>query len=387
MKFTCCLSVLFFVPIISLSDSNTNGTPENPAQTEMPAPDVVETNQSEAMMQTNVLGAAESEVEAESVPADSGLETHAVAPPAKETFSIPKLTYFVHQEDTGVRGSAFLLQDTNGVWLVSNSHVFSGSTNLALINIEGKTLKVPARIETAKDRDIIRFLTYEPRGLGLSPDCKYDETIYAYGDSGGAGVLTKLEGKAVALGPDRIEISASIIPGNSGGPVVNTNNEVVGVSTYLLRQSGLPDWIVDGTRFTDTRRMALKLNDIEWVPVDFAEFYKETIALGALEDTLYDAISITAILSDDFTTTIIGSPENRQLQSWIKTHNRYAKKDTESSRRSLRRNIGHLASFLEHMEENPTPDCDITIPFLKERLHDILEACESTRKHAEALAN
>jgi hypothetical protein len=301
--------------------------------------------------------------------------------PQTKMLAVPDLTYFVQREDTGGCGSAFLLEDTNGVWLVSNVHVFSGSTNLTIINIEGNTLRVPPQVEVAKDRDIIRFRTDQPKGLPLSPSCEYDEIIYAYGDSGGAGVLTKLKGKAVALGPDRIEISADIIPGNSGGPVVNTDGKVVGVASSLLRHN-LPDWIADGTRFADTRRMAIRLNDIEWEPVDFSEFYRQTFALKKMEDFLRLAIYAAVVLSDDITNTLIISTDNQKFQSWLKKHNRYA---TKKSERSLKLNIRKMARMLQGMEDDPTPGCEITIQFLKDKLADINDACAAVRKQAEIL--
>ena len=336
--------------------------------------------------QTNSSESVKSDTVSESSLTDSAPETEIVLP-KKASISVPKLTYFVHQEDTGGCGSAFLLEDTNGVWLVSNSHVFGGSTNLTIINFEGNLIEVPSQIEIAKDRDIIRFLTDEPQGLYLSSTCEMEEPICAYGDSGGAGVLTRLKGEAVALGPDRIEISAEIIPGNSGGPVVNSKKEVVGVSTYLLRHSDLPDWIADGTRFTDTRRMALRLNDIEWESVDFSEFYRQTAALEELEETIYTTISMISILSDDIANTIIGLTDHSKLDSWIKRHNRYARDRRDTSPRKIRRNIKYLGDILKGIGESPTPDCEITISFLKDKLHDMQEACEATRKQAEALSN
>lgn len=302
---------------------------------------------------------------------------------AEETVSVPKLTYFIRQDDTGNSGSAFLMEDTNGVWLVSNVHVFSGSTNLSIINIEGETIAVPTQIEVAKDRDIIRFRTEETAGLRLSESCAFEEPVCAYGDSGGAGVLTKLEGKAIAIGPDRIEISAEIIPGNSGGPVVNEDGEVVGVSSYLMRHNNLPDWIADGTRFTDTRRMALRLNNVEWTPVDFADFYRQSSALKEIEETLYAAICVAVVLSDDISNTLVLSTNHRGLQSWLKKHNRYA---GNKSKRSALKNINRLTRILRGFESNPMADGEINIPFLKDKLADMQEAYGATRRQLELIS-
>jgi hypothetical protein len=55
----------------------------------------------------------------------------------------------------------------------------------------------------------------------------------------GKGFL--LHGEVVAPGPARIEISALINQRDRGGPVVNKEYEVVGISSYLTKGSGLPD--------------------------------------------------------------------------------------------------------------------------------------------------
>ena len=373
MKYILSLAVLLAAPVFSPAQSNTLNEAE---------PETNETQSAEAV----VAEGTETNAVTETDQTDTEKETVAEVPPPPQV-SIPNLTFFVHQEDTGGSGSAFLLKDTNGVWLISNSHVFSGSTNLTLINVEGTTIEVAVEIEIAKDRDIIRFKTDLPEGLQLSPACEYEETIFAYGDSGGAGVLTKLEGKALALGPDRIEISANIIPGNSGGPVVNTSDQVVGVSSYLFIQRDLPDWIAEGTRFSDTRRMALRLNDIEWVPVRFNEFYRQTLALEQFEYTLYELIYIAAELSDRMYQTIFVSTDNRDIESWLKRHNRIYKKGYKDAQKDIPRNIGRLTRLIEEIEENPTPECEITIPYLREKLDDMLDACESTRKQLESLAD
>ena len=365
MTVRSCLPMLLLVPILSLAESPTNSVSEVFPAEEWAEPVGMNSFTNEIVVET---------------------EENGETLPEREPVSISKLTYFVRQNDTGGRGSAFLLEDTNGVWLVSNVHVFGGSTNLLIINVEGDTIDVPAQIEIAEDRDILRFRTDKPQGLRLSSSCEYDEPICAYGDSGGAGVLTRLKGTAVAIGPDRIEISAEIIPGNSGGPVVNENSEVVGVSSYLFKHASLPDWITDGTRFTDTRRMAIKLDDVEWSSVEFTDFYEQTTALADFEGMLNTTIYIASVLSDGMSQSMHISTEYRPVESWLKRHNRYARDESEKSQKRVRSNVGRLAKLLEEKEAGPPTEAEITISFLKGRLADMKDACIATRRHLKLLS-
>ena len=66
---------------------------------------------------------------------------------------------------------------------------------------------------------------------------KIGDAIVVLGNSGGGGVVTKLEGKLVGIGPDRIEVSAEFIPGNSGSPIIHVpTGKVIGIATYLTRR-------------------------------------------------------------------------------------------------------------------------------------------------------
>ncbi len=97
----------------------------------------------------------------------------------------------------------------------------------------------------------------------------------AYGDSLGDRVITVLNGQLLGIGPDEIEISAGIVPGNSGGPVVNQNMQIIGVSTYLKLLT--PDAnMLDGTRFgrrsppRGIRRFAIRIDNLD--PQEFEIF-------------------------------------------------------------------------------------------------------------------
>ena len=97
--------------------------------------------------------------------------------------------------------------------------------DLALLKVDG--LKLPA----------LPLATYS--------DLRQGETVFAFGSPNGLrNSLTHGMVSAVArqVTPDSpqifVQTDAPINPGNSGGPLVNIRGEVVGVSTFIMSQSG-----------------------------------------------------------------------------------------------------------------------------------------------------
>jgi hypothetical protein len=132
---------------------------------------------------------------------------------------------------------------------------------------------------------------------------RIDDEVVVLGNSGGGGVVTSIPGKLVGIGPDRIEVSAEFIPGNSGSPVIHVpSGKVIGIATYLTRKyeefssggeavrgptgSGQPK----GTLVT--RRFAFRLDNIpRWEPVNWQLFQSEAQQLrqiSALTEDIFD---------------------------------------------------------------------------------------------------
>lgn len=178
-------------------------------------------------------------------------------------------------------GSGFVLKKEDGkVYFVTNKHVVKGQKRVAAFLLSGKQLGLGQFYE-AKGTDLVMFAITDKNINGLEvrdgePNLR--ERIFVFGNSDGSGVATDLTGIINGVGHDRIEVTAKFVRGNSGSAVLDADGHVVGVATYVTRDADPKDWVKQGTRFSDVRRYALRLNGIEWIAKQYDSFYRACVA-------------------------------------------------------------------------------------------------------------
>jgi S1-C subfamily serine protease len=137
-------------------------------------------------------------------------------------------------------GSGFILPDGR---VVTNSHVLAGGARAEIFGADGQLLLTTDVIEaysSSVDIAILPRVPDPPGRMTLSriPPSVGDQVVVIGAPEGLANTVT--EGIISAFrtnGPQRLlQISAPISPGSSGGPVLNTMGEVVGVSVSQLRE-------------------------------------------------------------------------------------------------------------------------------------------------------
>jgi serine protease Do len=148
-------------------------------------------------------------------------------------------------------------------YIVTNAHVVAGATRVQVVlhgpatdhgpvgSLAGEAGQtVEARIVgTVSDLDLA-LLKIEATGLRALPLAEYDkirqgEIVFAFGSPEGLrNSITMGVVSSVARQPDPdsptvyIQTDAPINAGNSGGPLVNVNGELVGLNTFILTESG-----------------------------------------------------------------------------------------------------------------------------------------------------
>ena len=152
--------------------------------------------------------------------------------------------------------------DADG-YIITNAHVVAGAQQVrvvlmgvaagagplqSLASASGTT--VPARIVgVAQDIDLA-LLKIDVPGLRALSFANYDEVrqgelVFAFGSPEGlrnSVTMGVVSSAARQIDPDSssvfVQTDAPINPGNSGGPLVNVKGELVGLSTFILSESG-----------------------------------------------------------------------------------------------------------------------------------------------------
>ena len=139
-------------------------------------------------------------------------------------------------------GSGFFVGDN---LIATNYHVIEGAAHgRAKLVGQSRTYTIEGVTAIDKTNDLallkVTMSGIKPLPLGNSSDVKIGETVYV------AGNPKRLEGTfsdgiiSSRRGPDtkeRLQMTAPISPGSSGGPVLNSKGEVIGVS-YMTIASG-----------------------------------------------------------------------------------------------------------------------------------------------------
>ena len=235
-------------------------------------------------------------------------------------------------------------------YIVTNNHVVEDASEITVVLNDKREFK--AKIIGTDTSSDIALIKIESSGLPVlkfsnSDDLKLGEWVLAVGNPFNltstvtAGIVSA-KSRDIGINPDQMRIEsfiqtdAAVNPGNSGGALVNTHGDLVGVNTAIASQTGsysglsfaIPSNIVqkvvaDLRQYGDVQRGLLNVN-IHDIDAEYARNYHLDKIEGVfiLEVNPGGAAENAGIKSNDVIISVDGAPVNStsELQEQIGKH-------------------------------------------------------------------
>lgn len=181
-------------------------------------------------------------------------------------------------------GSGFVYKNVNGTYyILTNYHVISSGSSVKIVFSNGNRVNVNvAGGDKYADIAVLSYQTSDSLTIaevGSSSDMRVGDTVFAIGAPLDSSVYSWSVTRGVLSGKDReVEVStsdsrtsdwimqvmqtdAAINSGNSGGPLCNSNGQVIGITNMKLTTSG-----VEGMGFA--------------IPIELATSYSDALISG-----------------------------------------------------------------------------------------------------------
>lgn len=160
----------------------------------------------------------------------------------------------IQQSPTGpaeIIGSGFVIEYQNKFYIVTNYHVVQNIINGSVTFSDGNSYQLNiVGTDPYSDLAIVNISApineFVPLTVVSSSDVKVGEPVVAIGNPFGLsgsitlGIVSQL-GRTITESPagnfpiaDVIQFSAPVNPGNSGGPLINSNGSVIGITTAIV---------------------------------------------------------------------------------------------------------------------------------------------------------
>lgn len=154
----------------------------------------------------------------------------------------------VKVESGNSSGSGVVIRTGDGgpyTYVLTNHHVIDGSSQANIIFSDGSRRQAEVSgYDEVLDLAVVKaILAKKPQVATMSTEeARVGQEVFTMGYPLGGNTATVTRGIISAVWEDDarwlIQTDAPINPGNSGGPLFNRDGEVVGINTFVIRQSG-----------------------------------------------------------------------------------------------------------------------------------------------------
>ena len=196
-----------------------------------------------------------------------------------EMLSLSTVEVYAESDYVSSLGTGFYIDNSGTV--VTNYHVISDCSSAYVTANDGGTYAVTGVVGYSEELDLAILSTskVDSQAVTTCADVTTGEAVYVLGSSVG---LTGTFSEGLVSTAERqlndatyIQISAPISPGNSGGPVVNSKGQVIGIACAGLE---------DGQNLN----FAIPISELDKIsranPVTMEEFFQETSEYAYVED-------------------------------------------------------------------------------------------------------
>src|SRR3989344_1389132 len=138
------------------------------------------------------------------------------------------------------QGTGFIITDDG--YLITNAHVMEGATNAGAITSDQDT-KTLTMIGYNTETDIALLKisgSYDSLKFDNSNDVRIGEKVIAIGNPLGLsfsvteGIISAVDREVKGYPGRYIQTYAALNPGNSGGPLINTDGKVIGINNFKI---------------------------------------------------------------------------------------------------------------------------------------------------------
>lgn len=208
-------------------------------------------------------------------------ETNSISTAVEKVYDSVVVVEAFGNEESASTGTGFVYKKdkkNNKIYLMTNNHVIAGAKNIKVIFTNKKELEAELVGSDVYSDIAVLSVKYDDKIeaaiMGASTKSKVGDTLFTVGSPEGsdyAGTVTKgilsAQDRLVAVALSNTETSdyymqvlqtdAAINRGNSGGPICNTNGEVIGITNMKLVGD-----TIEGMGFAIPIEEALKVSTI-----------------------------------------------------------------------------------------------------------------------------